>query len=473
MALIYDQAEENRLVAEREKHENLRAEAAKRCEDMQATDGTWDAPEHLAYRQHVEVHDWHDKKVRGLDTAIERMQTIKPMQPKESKKRNEVSALGRWVRNGRKGLEAYELKSQDDIVQNSVKTGFSMQAESDDYFVSTGMFNEKAFRGTPQNAVLVSDDASPGQDADIGANVVDDEVAPQVLLGLHAYGGLLDGVSITRTMHGNDIKYPTYDETANATRRANQATAVAAQDIQAFKEVTLKAFPYDTGFVDLSRYAEEDVSWDIGMFIENLMRRRMGRALEDAILNGNGGVNAPDGILNYAQEKVVTTADTLSWPDLVDLMTTVDSAYIGGETGMWGYAGRPGMTGWCTSYEFQGKLMQLKDDDNRYIWIPSIRTGAPSILAGHPVYLCHSFSTANKTLAANDATPILFGNLGYVGARFSGPGLVIEKYRDATTALQNYDRYLGRLRFDCRYVGYRAANTGNNAPAIAVLKNKA
>lgn len=60
---------------------------------------------------------------------------------------------------------------------------------------------------------------------------------------------------------------------------------------------------------------------------------------------------------------------------------------------------------WLMSASTQATIRKIKDKDDRYIWMPSMKQGERSMLLGHPVY-----EDPNVPDIANTAIPIIFGD---------------------------------------------------------------
>ena len=81
--------------------------------------------------------------------------------------------------------------------------------------------------------------------------------------------------------------------------------------INTFTMRRLNAYPFNTGFVDISRYMSEDVDWDVGAFVRRTLLRRMGRRIEHELAVGEGGTggnSAPVGFLARAGDIAAGTA---------------------------------------------------------------------------------------------------------------------------------------------------------------------
>ena len=441
MINIYDKAEHGRLVSAREDKEAMRSEAVKKMHDMHdaGESKAWDAPQHLEYNQLKAKAELLKSDVAEIDARINQYEKIQPVEPKAKKAKIEQDALSRWCEKGDNGLEAWEIAEQRNYLQ---EVGASEDPGTRKYMVAWDGFNN-----TP---------LSPGDSG--SGNVGQEEVVPTVVRGLKDFGGAWNAVTVARTSHGNELRYPISDETAATAQTGNTSGKSGNTDDQGYlthqdegaintlTERTFYAKLFNTKFTDVSRFQAEDVAWDVGAFVRDELMRRMGRTLEAQLMTGAGGNINMTGIQTRAAETVTKKAvGSMKWEDIITLVHAVDPAYISGERGMYGLEHRPGRIGFLTSWAYKGVLSMLQDGQNRPIMLPSMSMGSYDTMYGYPVMISQEITDKAD---ANNARPLIFGNFGYHVLRLAGRGLMIEQHYDSATALRNTWRFMGRLRAD-------------------------
>ena len=133
--------------------------------------------------------------------------------------------------------------------------------------------------------------------------------------------------------------------------------------------------------------------------------RSLGRAEEDAFLNGDGS-GKPTGLLTTAladSDCVTTTAGaSISADDVINLVYKLKRPYRA-------------KAAFLMNDSTLAAIRKLKDATQNFLWQPSLIQGEPERLAGYPVYTSAAFPTAESGKAA-----IAFGDFYqayYIGDR--------------------------------------------------------
>lgn len=460
----YDATEEARLVSLADAKEKERVVVASRIQEM-IDDGeskSWDNDQHLSFRQLKEKHDWLRSEIGRINSDVEAMQITKPVE--NAAKMNRDDGLLRWLKGGDAALDSHERVDQDKMaVEMSLGGG--------------RRYIDPIFKAAVTPAG--------------NSNVLDETVVQDVVQGLHQFGGAIQCATVAMTADGLVIKYPLYDDYSGGNPRAvqvptgnaaaQQATAQTEGALSGFDQVELSAYVRNTLYLDISQFFNEDVRWNVGSFVRNVLMRRMGYQIENELTTGGIATldnvatypaptaNMPTGFMARATDTNYTSPSgsktVLRWEDLNNLIHSVDSAYLMGEVGLYGFSHKMGKIGFMTSWQFLGEIKNLVDTQNRPLVIPSIQTGTLDTLLGYPVFINHQIP--HKNFGAQHNRPIYFGNWGYFCARFAGQGFAIEEFYDSNVAPSNARRYMGRLRFDSEYIGTLDNNKG---AAIRCLK---
>jgi HK97 family phage major capsid protein len=169
-------------------------------------------------------------------------------------------------------------------------------------------------------------------------------------------------------------------------------------------------------------YAYPQVSeWsldDLGFNVENWLTKNIADEFSYqeglAVISGNG-TNKPTGMLNTPPTAVAdwpisraaavyqyvnnTTSPTALDPDkLIDLVYALNSAYRSGSS-------------YVMNSLTTGGVRKLKDQNNQYLWQPSVQAGQPNMLNGYPVETWEDLDDV-----AQNKFPVAFGNFpkGYL-----------------------------------------------------------
>lgn len=146
----------------------------------------------------------------------------------------------------------------------------------------------------------------------------------------------------------------------------------------------------------------------VGAVCQQLMRKAIIGAEEDAFLNGNG-INKPLGVLNSPAVIDIDrdVANQISYGDVVDMITK--------------FKGTGGV--FIASRTILPQLCTIKDANDNYIWQPNARDGQPNTLMGYPVI----FNDQHPTLG-NRGDLLLVDLSYYLIKDGSGPSLAISEH---------------------------------------------
>ena len=216
---------------------------------------------------------------------------------------------------------------------------------------------------------------------------------------MKAFGGLAQHAELIETDSGNDLPWPTNDDTANEGEYLAENTQVNEQDLT-FGGKKLGAHPCNSKAVRVAIALLQDSGINLEEFIPRKLGERIGRRSARAWITGTG-VDQPQGItIGIGTGKTGANGQTTSviYDDLVDLEHSVDPAYRTN----------------CR-YLFHDQTLKalrlLTDGEDRPLWVPVPTAGFPATINGWPYVVDNSM----PTMAAS-AKSMVFGNLraGYV-----------------------------------------------------------
>jgi HK97 family phage major capsid protein len=232
-----------------------------------------------------------------------------------------------------------------------------------------------------------------------GGYLVPQGFSEELEKALKAFGGMREVARLFPTPTGNDIPWPTVDDTANVGELLGENIAAAVQDV-AFGQIILKAYKYSSKLVLVSMELLQDSFFDIGTILRDLLAERIGRITNTHFTTGDN-TGKPQGVVpGSTQGKVGIVGQTTSviYDDVIDLEHSVDPLY------------RPGSIYMMADSTLK-VMKKIKDTTGRPIWQPA---ASASLQAGQ-----ESFNNINgyryvinqdmAVMAAN-AKSILFGN---------------------------------------------------------------
>jgi len=268
-----------------------------------------------------------------------------------------------------------------------------------------------------------------------GGFTVPTEMERKLEAALLAFGGMREVANILTTDAGNDIPFPTANDTGNTGEQIGENVAVAVAD-PVFSQVLIKSYIYSSKAVLVPISLLEDNAVDLEQFLANALAERIYRIQNQRFTTGTG-TSQPNGIVTAStQGKVGLAGQTTSviYADLVDLEHSVDPSYRKN-------------AGWMMHDSTIKALKKMTDSSGRPLWQPGLAGLAskePATLMGYPY-------TANQDMAvmAANAKSILFGDLKkYLIRQVRGVAMMrlVERYADSLqVGFIGYQRADGNL----------------------------
>jgi len=233
-----------------------------------------------------------------------------------------------------------------------------------------------------------------------------------------AWGGMLQVSRILRTNTGNDIPWPSTNDTAIKAYLLAEAgsASTSASDVTFAQAVTLKAYKYTSGMVRISDEILTDSYFNMTTLLADLFGLRMGRGLNAAYTTADGSDKVSGVVTGATSSGVTAGSGSLTYDNLVDLLHSVDPAYRMNARFMFN----------DSTLAYLRKL--LDGDSNLPIWQPNISQSEPATILGFPY-------TINQDVAdiGTGAKSVLFGDFNnYVIRIVNGDRLKIvnELYAD-------------------------------------------
>lgn len=237
------------------------------------------------------------------------------------------------------------------------------------------------------------------------------------------YGGAANGAEPINTDTGNEIPWPTNDDTANVGYQLGENTQASNEGDLAFGQKALGAFTYVSGPVLASFALLQDSGIDIEAFIARKMGERIGRIKNTRFTTGIGGTQPQGYITGATTGKTTAGATDITYNELIDLIHSVDAAYRASGRCQWKFHDL------TLAY-----VRKIRDDVGgaglgHPIWEPSAKAGTPDVLLGYS----YSVNNDMATIAATAKT-IAFGDFmsGFVVRTVKGGQMMrlTERYAD-------------------------------------------
>lgn len=251
---------------------------------------------------------------------------------------------------------------------------------------------------------------------------------------MKAFGGVANDAETITTETGQDLPWPTIDDTSNVGEIVAEGGTFSSGADLVFGSAALGAYKYMAGGgsslpLRVSVELLQDAAFDVEGLISRKLGERIARIQATHIASGTG-VSQPLGILT-GLTPVGNAANTgLTYNDMLTYLHSVDPAY------------RESGCRWVFNDKTLSLIQQIKDSQNRPIFRPltadmSTDAGGGTLL-GYPVTIDQSF----PDLVANSGTVIwgAFGNIseGYVIRRVRDMQLIVNPWTRAANGQVEY-----------------------------------
>jgi len=300
---------------------------------------------------------------------------------------DEVGRLDTQIR----GEEAREL-AEAEAVANELRTKKSGGGQRDEmaefrHFIATGENRAAATQTVTTTA---------------GGYLIPEGFKSDILKAFLSFGGMYQVSNVFKTPTGNDIQWPTNNDTGNKAFQININTSPedsGSNTALTFGQKTLKAFKWTSGLIRVPNelFEDEGLSQTLDAFVREALKERMWRGLNQAWTTAAGTTTIQGVVTGATASSVHALSTAISKDNIYDLVGQVDPAYHSN--------GR-----FMLNYSTLMAIMKLSvgTSDDRPLWQPSVRDGAPDTILGFPY-------TINQDVAsiAASAKSLLFGDFKY------------------------------------------------------------
>ncbi len=267
-----------------------------------------------------------------------------------------------------------------------------------------------------------------------GGYTIPEGFSNEIESGLLAYGGMFEAARIFQTESGNDLPWPTEDNTSQKGEILSENTQVNEQDLT-FGSTTLEAYMYSSKLIRVSLQLLQDTAFNMEEFVGGKLSERLGRILNEHFTTGTGS-SQPNGVVTASSEGHETTSTTaFTFEDVLDLKHSVDPAYRG-----------PNARFMMSDSTLAAiKKLSVGSSDARPLWQPSFVVGEPDRIDG-------SLYTINQDVADSGTASnkfMLYGDFSkYIIRDVLGTQVMVlrERYADYhQIGILGFSRYDGDL----------------------------
>ena len=227
----------------------------------------------------------------------------------------------------------------------------------------------------------------------LGGFWVPDEMQQAIEKAMLWFGGMrTSGAEVITTETGADLPWPVFDDTANVGRRLTENAAFTETDVTVGVRV-MKAYMYSSDEVLVSRQFLQDVPVRAETWLGDALGERIGRILNTEMTT-YAGADGPQGIIRSSTLGVTAGATAAVTADeLLTLQYAINKAY------------RTPRSRYMMADATLRTIMQLKDGEGRYLFIPDPRLTSEPTIHGYPVVVTNdmpALATGNITIEFGD-----------------------------------------------------------------------
>lgn len=313
----------------------------------------------------------------------------------EVTERNRALALSAWCR--------YQLGHDLDErhVEACRLTGIRPSRRHLEFLLPTGMERTRRYQQICRSVhhtrareeMLAARDLS-AFDMGSGGALVPETLVRQLEVNMLAFGGMRQVAETLVTQTGEQLSWPTADDTSNTGEQLGEATSIGSSTDPNFERVVWNAYKFSSKPIKVPYELLEDAVIDLPGVLGAMLGERLGRITNTKYTTGTGDAT-PKGLITAATVgRTAASATAITYDDIHRLKHSVDPAYRMGASFMM-----------HDSIVLAVKL--LKDGEGRYLWQSGARDGTPDRLEGDLV-------TVNQDMASSmeaSADVLVYGQL--------------------------------------------------------------
>lgn len=292
---------------------------------------------------------------------------------------------------------------------------------------SSGLNEEERGLLKPYN----SEERAQSTTGSAGGYTIPEGFSNELEVAMKSFGGIFQAGRVQPTATGNDIPWPTINDTANVGAILGENTSFGSSTDASFGVVTLKAFKYSSKPVLISNELLQDSAFNLEQYIAQMLVDRIYRAFNAHATATGDGTAQPKALIADTIEGVEAAAGAISYDDLIDLQHSVDISYRG-------------QASWMMHDSTLKTLRKLKDSTGLPIYQENLRVGEPATLLGKPIIINNDMEevgASKKTITFGNHNKYLIRQVSSIGVK-----RLNERYADLDqVAFVMFQRLDGRL----------------------------
>ena len=474
MPMRWDEQRLTDVTAEAGRVRARRDEVASRLWDMSPQNRD-NPPTEAEDRQHAELVTEHAFLARRLEDLEREQQALETARPVETPNHLQPSVVARFNAGGLAQLSADERNahrlelggqgSRNGVGDGSMPPLVRHRSDLEGIRLPAGANNAEVIV-VPLAAIApprteyrpaVPQAAAPGirpDQADGGELWTPVQVYPEVGERLASFGGIEQGCSMWMSPDGVTARIPTSDDSDQKGEIfGTVAGPVTTQEVEIGNR-EMKTSVGSSKKMNLSIWMEGDTPINVDGMYRNYAWRRLGRAWAEQWINGDGQNDKPRGIMTDATlgkdfaGELGPTGD-----ELMDLVDSIDIAYLQGEGGYYGMAPPGGgHRGFLMHQSELREIRKTKGSDGHYLWLPDLGAGDRATILGYPYIVDNDMTPPPAAADADRQNVLAFGNFGEYLIRKAPMAFLVRFWDSGTAGTMSY-QYMAFNRCWGRFMG--------------------
>ncbi len=235
-------------------------------------------------------------------------------------------------------------------------------------------------------------------------------------MALLQFGGVRQVADVMRTTEGNDMPWPTSNDTSNKGVLIGENVPQATTTDPTFGKTIFRAYKWSSKMVLVPHELLEDSAFDLASILGAMLGERLGRIQNEHFTTGTSA-GQPNGIVTAATTTSAASASAISFDDIITLQHSVDPAYRNGSVFM------------CHD-TILATIRKIKDGQGRYLWSSGTALGAPDTINGATIInnqdMDSTISSGKKTLLYGQFSKYKIRDVGEIRLR-----RLVERYADS------------------------------------------
>ncbi len=232
-------------------------------------------------------------------------------------------------------LNAKEVKDLENVEELAAKVNVDVEQIDDakkDYRAAYGNYLRVGNGGITDNEKNLLVNAARAQTVTTtgGGYLIPTDLSDTIIESLVSFGGMRAVSQILPTASGNNIDFPTNDDTTNKAVLIAINTKASEQDL-VFGTTQLNAYKFSSNAIRVPNELIQDSAFDVESFVTKQLTTRIARGTNEYYTGTGGfgtGSSQPQGVINGAtQGKLSAASTTTTFSELLDLKSSVDPAY--------------------------------------------------------------------------------------------------------------------------------------------------